>query len=90
MKNLKWYWMKKMQSFPLRIPTATPSSRVKITTRFGDIVIELFDEAPYHKANFIYLTRLGYFNNTFFHRVVPNFVIQEAILTTQTPVKKDV
>ena len=51
-------------------------SRVKITTRFGDIVIELFDEAPYHKANFIYLTRLGYFNNTFFHRVVPNFVIQ--------------
>ena len=50
--------------------------RVKITTRFGDIVIELFDAAPYHKANFIYLTRLGYFNDTFFHRVVPNFVIQ--------------
>ena len=50
--------------------------RVKITTRFGEIILELFDEAPYHKANFIYLARLGYFNDTFFHRVVPNFVIQ--------------
>ena len=51
-------------------------NRVKITTEFGEIIIELFEEAPYHKANFIYLTRLGYFNDTFFHRVVPNFVIQ--------------
>ena len=50
--------------------------RVKISTRFGEIILELFDEAPYHKANFIYLTRLGYFNDSFFHRVVPNFVIQ--------------
>lgn len=49
---------------------------VIISTSFGEIVIKLFDEAPYHKANFIYLTRLGYFNNTFFHRVVPNFIIQ--------------
>ena len=51
-------------------------NRVKISTRFGEIILELFDEAPDHKANFIYLTRLGYFNDTFFHRVVPNFVIQ--------------
>ena len=51
-------------------------SLVEISTSFGEITIELFDEAPYHKANFIYLARLGYFNDTFFHRVVPNFVIQ--------------
>lgn len=51
-------------------------NRVEISTRFGNIVIELLDEAPYHKANFIYLTRLGYFNGTFFHRVVPDFIIQ--------------
>ncbi len=51
-------------------------THVKISTEFGEIIIELFDTAPYHKANFIYLTRLGYFNDTFFHRVVPNFVIQ--------------
>ena len=51
-------------------------SLVEISTSFGEITIELFDKAPYHKANFIYLARLGYFNDTFFHRVVPNFVIQ--------------
>lgn len=51
-------------------------SLVEISTSFGEITIELFDKAPYHKANFIYLARLGYFNETFFHRVVPNFVIQ--------------
>ena len=51
-------------------------NKVKISTSFGEIIIRLFDETPYHKSNFIYLTKLGYFNNTFFHRVVPNFIIQ--------------
>ncbi|MAR42824.1 MAG: peptidylprolyl isomerase [Flavobacteriaceae bacterium] len=51
-------------------------NKVKISTSFGVIIIRLFDETPYHKSNFIYLSELGYFNNTFFHRVVPNFIIQ--------------
>ena len=51
-------------------------NKVKISTSFGEIIIHLFDETPYHKSNFIYLSKLGYFNNTFFHRVVPNFIIQ--------------
>ena len=51
-------------------------NKVKISTSFGEIIIRLFDETPYHKSNFIYLSKLGYFNNTFFHRVVPNFIIQ--------------
>lgn len=51
-------------------------NKVKLTTRFGEITIELYDNVPYHKANFIYLTKKGYFNNTYFHRVVKNFIIQ--------------
>ena len=51
-------------------------NKVKISTSFGEIIIRLFDETPYHKSNFIYLSKLGYFNNTFFHRIVPNFIIQ--------------
>jgi len=51
-------------------------NKVKISTSFGEIIIILFDETPYHKSNFIYLSELGYFDNTYFHRVVPNFIIQ--------------
>jgi len=50
--------------------------KVKLTTSMGSITIQLFNNDPYHKANFIYLTKKGYFNNTYFHRVVKNFIIQ--------------
>lgn len=51
-------------------------SKVRVTTEFGSFVIQLYKETPYHRANFIYLTKKGYFNNTYFHRVVKNFIIQ--------------
>src|SRR6056300_1236085 len=50
--------------------------QVRITTRFGSIDIQLYQNTPYHRANFIYLTKKGYFNGTTFHRVVPGFIIQ--------------
>ena len=50
--------------------------KVKLTTSLGSFTIQLYDDVPYHKANFIYLTKKGYFNNTMFHRVVKNFIIQ--------------
>ncbi|MBT8308425.1 MAG: peptidylprolyl isomerase [Maribacter sp.] len=49
---------------------------VKITTTMGSFTVQLYDNVPYHKANFIYLTSKGYFDNTQFHRVVKNFIIQ--------------
>jgi len=52
------------------------SNRVKITTSLGSFTVELYENVPYHRANFIYLTRKGYFDNTQFHRVVKNFIIQ--------------
>lgn len=51
-------------------------NKVKITTSMGSFTVQLFDNVPYHKANFIYLTRKGYFDGTQFHRVVENFIIQ--------------
>ena len=50
--------------------------KVRVKTRFGSFVIELFQNTPYHRANFIYLTRKNYFSGTTFHRVVPGFIIQ--------------
>ena len=51
-------------------------NKVKLTTSFGSFTVQLYDNVPYHKANFIYLTRKGYFDNTMFHRVVKDFIIQ--------------
>ena len=50
--------------------------KVRITTRFGNIDIKLYENTPYHRANFIYLTKKKYFNGSTFHRVVPGFIIQ--------------
>ena len=53
-----------------------PQTKVKFTTPYGTIVIQLFKDTPLHRANFIYLVKQGYFNSTYFHRVVSNFIIQ--------------
>ncbi len=53
-----------------------PETKVKIGTNHGDIYLELYEDTPLHRANFVYLVKQGYFDGTFFHRVVPNFIIQ--------------
>ena len=48
-----------------------------IKTSKGDITIRLFvDEAPGSVANFVTLASNKYYDGKFFHRVVPNFVVQ--------------
>lgn len=49
---------------------------LRITTSMGSFTVQLFDDVPYHKANFIYLAKQGYFDGTQFHRIVKNFIIQ--------------
>ncbi len=46
-------------------------------TTLGDIRIELFaDRAPKTVANFVTLTKKGFYNGVTFHRVIPGFMIQ--------------
>jgi cyclophilin family peptidyl-prolyl cis-trans isomerase len=46
-------------------------------TDHGDMVVELFaKEAPQTVNNFVFLARDGYFDNTTFHRVIKNFMVQ--------------
>jgi len=51
-------------------------NKVRLTTGMGSFTVQLYDNVPYHKANFIFLTRKGYFDGTQFHRVVKDFIIQ--------------
>jgi len=51
-------------------------TKARITTPMGAIDIVLYTDTPLHRANFVYLVKNKYFHDTFFHRVVPNFIIQ--------------
>jgi cyclophilin family peptidyl-prolyl cis-trans isomerase len=52
--------------------------RVRIRTAAGEIILKLEpQEAPLTVSNFLTLAQRGYFNNSRWHRVVPNFVLQD-------------
>ncbi len=50
--------------------------RVKISTKFGDMVAELYNETPKHRDNFVKLINEGFYNDLLFHRVMSEFMIQ--------------
>ena len=50
---------------------------IKLTTNHGTITLELDTEkAPKSAANFIAYVEAGHYDNTIFHRVIKNFMIQ--------------
>ena len=50
---------------------------VIIRTTFGDIKVDLdAEKAPKTVANFLQYARDGFYNDTIFHRVIDNFMIQ--------------
>ena len=70
---------------------------VTFHTNHGDIVIKTFaDKAPVTVENFLNYCRAGFYDNTVFHRVINNFMIQgggfEADMkqkATNAPVKNE-
>lgn len=49
---------------------------VLISTNMGDIRVRLYDETPQHRDNFLKLAEEGFYDNTLFHRVIRDFMIQ--------------
>ena len=62
--------------FFLQYDKVHKENKVRIVTDFGNIDILLFNETKFHRSNFIYLTKKGYFNNTQFYRVIDNYIVQ--------------
>jgi peptidyl-prolyl cis-trans isomerase B (cyclophilin B) len=70
---------------------------VTIKTTKGDITLKLFnEEAPETVANFIQYAKDGHYNDTIFHRVIDNFMIQGGGFTqdmqqkpTRAPIKNE-
>ena len=49
---------------------------VLIETTYGNIKINLYDETPFHKENFLKLVSEKLYDDQIFHRVINNFMIQ--------------
>lgn len=51
--------------------------RAIISTKFGDMAVRFYpDDAPRHVDNFLKLAKMGFYDGTAFHRVIPGFMIQ--------------
>lgn len=50
--------------------------RVKLTTNFGEILINLYTDMPITSENFVNLIKNKIYDNTILHRIIPNFMIQ--------------
>jgi cyclophilin family peptidyl-prolyl cis-trans isomerase len=64
---------------PEQPPAADPNARYAATieTSAGDIRLELWpDKAPETVGNFVGLARQGFYDDTIFHRVIADFMIQ--------------
>lgn len=74
--TIKRVGQKQLKPFLSEYGKEHPATHVTISTQFGDIEIELFKDTPLHRANFLRMVNLGYFNTTYFYRVAEGFVIQ--------------
>ncbi|HSJ30881.1 MAG TPA: peptidylprolyl isomerase [Longimicrobiales bacterium] len=67
-----------IRTYVAPVLAGAPPVRAVIATTHGDIVLELASaDAPLTVHNFVSLIERGYYTGTRWHRVVPNFVIQD-------------
>jgi cyclophilin family peptidyl-prolyl cis-trans isomerase len=58
---------------------------VRLETTEGPIVILLLTHTELHRANFVRLASSGFFDSTFFHRIIDGFVVQGGDPSTKHP-----
>ena len=67
----------KQNTKEMSVEFGAPSScLIEMTTPFGVMLIELYNETPQHRDNFMKLAEEGYYNDLLFHRVIDGFMVQ--------------
>lgn len=51
-------------------------TKVAFSTTMGDFTVELYNETPKHRDNFLKLVKDSFYNDVLFHRVIRNFMVQ--------------
>ncbi len=67
---------KNAQAFFKKYGELNKETKVLIKTSFGNIKLRLYNDTPIHRASFIFLTKIKYFDTAFFYRVARDFVVQ--------------
>lgn len=49
---------------------------VELKTTLGDIYVDLYNDTPLHRENFLKLVGEGFYDGVLFHRVIDNFMVQ--------------
>ncbi len=60
----------------LTAQTDKPETIAVMHTSLGDITVKLYNDTPQHRDNFIKLVNEGWYEDSYFHRVINNFMIQ--------------
>ncbi len=67
----------KVKEFKTEIEVNAPKTcLVEISTDYGKMLIQLYDETPLHRDNFLKLAEEGFYDDLIFHRVIDGFMIQ--------------
>lgn len=76
LSHIKTLQQEELMPFLETYASKNPENLVLIETDLGNIKVQLHQETVYHRANFIRLAKLGYFDSCVFHRVDADFVVQ--------------
>lgn len=63
--------------------------KVEVVTNYGTMVIQLYDETPLHRDNFIKLVSEGVYDSLQFHRIIENFMIQAGDIRSKNATLED-
>lgn len=68
---------KKVKESKMNIEIKHPEQcLVMLETKFGVMIIRLYDQTPQHRDNFMKLVEEGFYKDLLFHRVINGFMIQ--------------
>ncbi len=74
-----FFYFGRGENAPAQVPKSEEESAISVVikTEKGDIMLELYPKvAPKTVANFVKLTKEGFYTGIKFHRVIPSFMIQ--------------
>lgn len=75
--------MAQVDSLVVKTDSSDVRHQVLLQTTMGDITVELYNETPRHRDNFLKLVKGGYYDGILWHRVISDFMIQTGDSTTR-------